>query len=517
MGSYGMGRDPRSLVMNTGNHSVSSDELFCRDLPTTPHPRIGRVLVTGATGYIGGRLVPELVERGYTVRAMVRAASPEHQQRWPMAEIVTADALDLDSLRKALENVRAAYYLLHSMLLGSGDFEEADRQAALNFRQAAEEQGLRRIIYLGGLGDIRAPLSAHLMSRVKVAWHLRQGKVPTTILRAAIILGSGSASYEIIKHLVENLPVIPIPPWGQTKCHPIGIRDVIKYLVGALETEETTGKTFDIGGKDILTYEMMMKKLAEVLGRRRLFVRVPSANTRLFAYIATLLTPVPAPITYCLMESLRHDVVCHSTAIRQIIPFEPLSYKQAVLNAMSREEQDRIHTRWSDAYPPAHELALKLHEIEQPVSFSCTHSMLTEKSAAALFRSFCRIGGKQGWFHGNWLWRLRGILDRIVMGVGTSRGRRSVSNLRINDVIDFWRVEDLQQDEMLLLRAEMKLPGKGWLQFRIDPEGDRNRLSVTAYFQTKSLAGRAYWYACWPFHGFIFVNLIEQIEKRSSQ
>lgn len=491
------------------------DYLLCSDLPSLPRPAIGRILVTGATGYIGGRLVPELVARGYRVRVMVRAESSEHRDRWPNAEIVVADALEPHSLRKALEGIHVAYYLLHSLLLGQREFEAADIQAAANFRRAAEKQNVGRIIYLGGLGDMRSALSAHLKSRLRIAEELQRGNIPATILRAAIIIGSGSASYEIIEHLTRRLPIVFVPYWGRTKCHPIGVRDVIKYLVGVLEIDETTGKTFDIGGRETMTYETMMETLAHLLGKKRAFVRVPFSNIRFYSYLATLLTPVPAPITRCLMEGLKDDVVCQDDAIRRLIPFEPLSYKEALLNAMSREEQDNIRTRWSDAYPPAHELAIKLHEIKEPISYSCTYSLLTEKSSFTLFHSICGIGGQEGWFHGNWLWRLRGMLDKIIMGVGTSRGRRSASTLRVNDVIDFWRVEDLRHDEMLLLRAEMKLPGKGWLAFGIQKEGNMNRLSVKTYFHTNTLGGKAYWYVCWPLHHFVFVNLIKQIERRS--
>ena len=494
--------------------SVDND-FFCCDLPSRPQPQLGRILVTGATGYVGGRLVPELLARGYQVRVMVRAALNEHEQRWPGAEVVVADALSAGSLRAALHGIHTAYYLLHSLLLGQEGLESTEIQAAGNFRKVAEQQGVTRIIYLGGLGEARAPLSPHLRSRMQVAEELGRGPVPTTVLRAAIIIGSGSASYEIIEHLVKSLPVLLVPHWAETRCQPIGIRDVIKYLVGVLETPETSGRSFDIGGKDVLTYREMLQILAELLGRRRLFVSCPFGSIRFFAYCASLLTPVPAPITRCLMEGITNEVVCQNDDIKRILTFEPLGYREALIRAMSREEQDKVHTRWSDAYPPAHELAMKLHEIQGAVRYRSSYSLLTEKSAASLFRSVCKIGGKEGWFHGNWLWRLRGAIDRLLLGVGSSRGRRSSSSLRIGDVIDFWRVEDLKRDAMLLLRAEMKLPGKAWLQFRIDRRGDKNRLSVNAYYQPRGLFGKPYWYIFLPFHFFIFQSLIRQIEKRS--
>jgi hypothetical protein len=290
---------------------------------------------------------------------------------------------------------------------------------------------------------------------------------------------------------------------------------VIKYLVGVLETPETSGKSYDIGGREILTYEKMMKTLANLLGKKRIFIPLPFSNFRFFAYITSLFTPVPARITMCLMGGCKNEVVCQNNDIERAIPFCQLTYKEAVLRAMTREEQDNIYTRWSDAYPPAHELALKLHELPEPPRYTSSYSIPTTKDKAAIFKNICKIGGKQGWFNSNLLWRLRGMIDRILMGVGTSRGRRSDSSLRINDVIDFWRVEDLKPSEMLLLRAEMKLPGKAWLKFNIHQEKDKNVLSVRVFFSPRSLPGKLYWYIFLPFHYFILYDIIHQIEKRS--
>ncbi len=490
-------------------------ELFCHDLPSEPRREVGRVLVTGASGYVGGRLVPELLARAYRVRVMVRAPSPEFSELWPDAEVVVGDALQPESLRRALEGVDTAYYLIHSLLLGPNEFAVTDTKAAVNFRAAAGERALKRIIYLGGLGDVRTDLSSHLRSRARVADELRLGSVPVTILRAGIIIGSGSASYEIIQHLVRKLRVLPIPRWATNRCEPIGIRDVVKYLVGVLEISETSGMSFDIGSGDVLSYRDMMKTLAEVLGRRRYFVSCPLSSIGFYAYIASLLTPVPAPITRCLMEGLRNDVVCLERSIERFLPFRPLTYRQAIVKAMTREEQDNIHTRWSGAYPPAHELAIKLHEVADSVQYTTSYHLETAKEAGPLFGSICRIGGGQGWFANNWMWRMRGWIDRALLGVGTSRGRRSHATLRVNDVIDFWRIEDLQLNRRLLLRSEMRLPGKAWLEFTIDDDGRRRRLGVTAHYLTGSFSGRAYWYALLPFHGLVFDRLIRQIEKRT--
>lgn len=489
-------------------------EVMCELLPTRPHPEIGKVLVTGATGYIGGQLVPTLISRGYSVRVMVRAPSPELANRWKQAEIVVADAQDPDQLEAAMAGVDTAYFLIHSLLLGPRKLESAEIRTAENFRMAAAKQGVQRIIYLGGLGDEHGGRSTHLRSRMAVAEELQRGSVPVTVLRAAIIIGAGSASYEILHHLVRRLPVIPIPLWARTKCQPISIHDVILLLVGVLETPESRGGSFDIGGPDILSYEDMIRSMAAIQGRKRWFPIFPPLPIKFTSYVISLLTPVPHAITWCLMEGVVNEVVCSNNTILELIPFSPMTYRDAVLMAMTRKEQDRIHTRWSDAYPPAWELAIKLNELGTEPRFCTEYSLETRKSPAALYESISRIGGDEGWFNSNWLWRLRGLLDRILMGVGTSRGRRNQAELRINDVIDFWRVEHLKPDASLLLRAEMKLPGMAWLRFTID-QGETNRLGVKAYFHTDSLWGRLYWYACLPFHHFIFRDLIRQIEKRS--
>jgi uncharacterized protein YbjT (DUF2867 family) len=318
---------------------VKQDSLFCADLNTIPQPEIGKILISGASGYIGGRLVPELLARAYRVRIMVRSDSPQYKEKWPEAEIHIADALDKTSLKKALQGIHTAYYLIHSMRLGKKKFVEADIQAAVNFREAAEANKIQRIIYLGGLGDTRSCISPHLRSRMQVAKELKKGKVPITVLRAAIIIGSGSASYEIIKNLVKKLPIFFSPTWARTKCQPISIRDVIKYLVGVLETEETTGKSYDIGGSEVLSYQQMMKTLAQILKKKRHFIPLPCSSIKLYSYITSLFTPVPPSITMCLMEGCNDEVVCQDHDIKKILPFPVLTYKEAVTRAMIREEQ----------------------------------------------------------------------------------------------------------------------------------------------------------------------------------
>lgn len=491
--------------------------LSCDNLPTTPHPGVGLILVTGASGYIGGRLIPELLARGYNVRAMVRSEFliNIHEENWAGADIVVADALKKEHLNWALEGVHTAYYLIHSLLLGHKEFEAADIQAAINFREAALEEGVKRIIYLGGLGDSKNSRSQHLRSRIKVGDELRAGKVPVTTLQAAIIIGSGSAPYEIIRHLASRLPVLPMPHWSKNKCQPIGVRDVIKYLVGVLENEETTAKSFDIGGKDVMTYALMLKSFSEILHKKTIFIPAPFLSIGFYSYFASLLTPVPAQITVGLMEGLRDEVVCRNNKIRRHIQFKPSGYKEAIVRALTREEQDRVYTRWSDSYPPAHELAMKLDELDEHPTFTTSYSIFSEKEASAIFESVCGIGGKQGWFNSNWMWRTRGAVDRMLFGVGSARGRKRHSTLEVNDVIDFWRVEDIRTDRRLLLRAEMKMPGKAWLEFSISRKNDKCRLTITAHFYTDNIPGKVYWYIFFPFHHFIFNDLLEQITSKA--
>jgi len=489
--------------------------LFCDDLPTLPVCDQGIVLVTGASGYIGGRLVPELLERGYRVRVMVRSHARSYDDRWPGAQVVEGDALGIEDLEQAMDNVSTAFYLMHSLLLGPEKCADHEIRVARNFRNAASDKHLKRIIYLGGLGDKNDQLSTHLKSRLDVARELVKGAVPVTILRAAVIIGSGSASFEIIKNLVERVPVIFLPDHAKTLCQPISIRDVIKYLVGCLEHEETQGREFDIGGSEILSYENMMKVVAGILEKKRFFPKLP-LNLNVFSYFASFITPVPAPITRSLMEGLANEVVCRNSDILSMISFETVPFREAVKRAMKIEEDDKITSRWSDAYPPTCDLAPRLHELSRRTRYTSTHFILTNKAAISLFYSICRIGGREGWFHNNWMWRLRGEIDRLLLGVGMKRGRRSQSELRENDVIDFFRVEKMEPMSRLLLRAEMKLPGLAWLEFTVKPDNQgTNQLNVTAYFEPGGLFGVIYWYVFLPFHYLIFTRLIKAIERRS--
>ncbi len=312
----------------------------CLELPTTPRPEIGTVLVTGATGYIGGRLVPELSARGYRVRLMVRRESARELRRWPGTEVAIADALDPTALVEALRGVHTAYYLIHSLHLGRDEFESADIQAAINFRKAAEVNDVDRIIYLGGLGDVSTDLSAHLESRMRVAQKLDRGTASTTIIRAAMIIGSGSISFEIVKSLVTRLPVILVPRWGRTECQPISIRDVVGYLVGVLEAPASAGRTFDIGGSEILRYDEILRTIARLMGEKRLFLPSPISNVAVYARIVSLVSPVPVSIIRCLLGGCRNRVVCDNDDIREIIPLELMPFEDALLRALSCEPRN---------------------------------------------------------------------------------------------------------------------------------------------------------------------------------
>ena len=498
--------------------SWEKSDLLCSDLSTTPRHDLGTVLVTGATGYIGGRLVPELLARGYTVRVMARVDTGECERRWPEAETVVADALYKEQLEKAVEGVDTAFYLIHPSFIGYKKYRETDLIAARNFREVASKAGIRRIIFLGTIID-QDSLKDTIQSKIiKIPSELYRGTVPLTNIRVAMIIGSGSAFYELVKYLVSRSPIILIPPWAKNKVQPISIRSLMHVLVGTLETEETAGKSFDICGDEMLTYEDMFRIYSEMLGKRKIYVKTFFNNLRLFSYFASLLTPLPESVIRSMIVRGRFEMICNNNADNLRNLYTPIKFRDSVLRAMSREERDAVHTRWSDEYPREHELAVKLNELSKPPRFISTYVRMTEESKKDLFRSFCKIGGDKGWLHSNWMWRLRGLLDRLLLGVGISRGRRSSSSLRLNDVIDFWRVEEIIDNQKLLLRAEMKLPGLAWLEFNIKGgDNGQRKLSVTAYYASKGIFGLIYWYIFLPFHHIIFTNLLKQIEIKARE
>ncbi|MHB1390956.1 MAG: SDR family oxidoreductase [Thermoleophilia bacterium] len=488
---------------------------MCEGLLTVPLTGAGTILVTGASGYVGGRLMTELLGRGYRVRAMVQTDAGLYDGVWPGAEVVAADALEPGQLRTALDGVEAAYYLIHPIHFRSTEYESADVRAAANFRRAAEAAGVKRIIYLGGLADLRCPPASRLCQRHKVAEELKSGTPQTTVLRAAVIIGSGSAAYEMFKNLAQRLPLVPMPPWGANLCQPVSLTDAIRYLVGVLETPATAGRDFEIGGPDILSYEDMMRALLRRTRRLSRIIHIPVASIRIYAYAASLITPVPYSLAKALLTGFSSELVCGDNSIRELVPFPPLSHEASLDRAMAAEAGHWVLSRWSDAYPATYDQVVRLSELRHAPSHISSGSLISAKASAALFDTVTRVGGERGWFSTSWMWQARGILDRLAKGVGTSRGRKNVKGLRVNDVIDFWRVEELEENRRLLLRAEMKLPGRAWLEFDVEPDDDGSLMSVKAYYDTDRLWGRVYWYFLLPFHHRLFRKLLEDIDRES--
>lgn len=433
---------------------------------------------------------------------------------------VRGDALDPRTLPDALAGVEVAYYLIHSMQRAGeseGDFHERDLAAAREFGRAARAAGVRRIVYLGGLGDPASELSRHLRSRQQTGDALRESGVPVTEFRAAIIVGSGSASFEMIRHLVERVPVMVCPRWVYTRVQPIAIRNVIDYLAAALDVPESAAQTIEIGGADVLTYGEMMTGYARRRGLRRALIPVPVLTPRLSSYWVHWVTPIPAEIAEPLIEGLRNEVVVRGDVARRLFPgIEPTDYATALDRALRVLETGEVETAWSDALVNA-------VGVGDPVVLKSAEGMLLERrqaqvraGAEAVFREFTAIGGDRGWPSFQVLWRLRGLLDRAVGGVGLRRGRRDPDELRPGDALDFWRVEAVEPGRLLRLRAEMKVPGRAWLQFEAKPHGpDHTILVQSAYFAPKGLAGLAYWYSLYPIHGPIFSRMLQELARRA--
>lgn len=478
-----------------------------------------KVLVTGATGYIGGRLAPRLLDAGYDVRCMAR--DPKRltlDPWWSEAEVVQGDALDPAGLDAAMQGCDVAYYLIHSM--GEvGGFAERDRTAAGNFRDAAERAGLRRIVYLGGLGLDDEELSPHLSSRHDVGRVLASGPVPVTELRAAVIIGSGSVSFEMIRHLSEVLPIIMRPKWVRTRCQPIAVRNVLEILIAAIEETTDESHIYEIGGPDVLTYQQMIQHYADVAGlRRRIVLPLPIFSKRLSPGFVGLVTPLPIEIIRPLIASLLHDVV----VTRETPPgFEPerlIPYKEAVRRALYRIEHLEVETRWSDAVnDPAAPLPTdpkwaQARRIENVQRVRCA------TTPDEVFEMVQRIGGDTGYYAMNWAWSVRGWIDKLIGGVGLRRGRRHPIDLRPGESLDFFRVALIEPDaHRLLLRAEMKVPGTAWLgwEVRSDPAGCE--LIQTATFVPRGLVGRAYWWALLPFHAPIFRLMAHNIVRAAER
>ena len=475
------------------------------------------VLVTGATGYIGGRLVPRLLEAGYQVRCLVRDADRLQGRPWSdQVDIVEADALRPETLPEAMAGVWATYYLIHS-LSDTKEYRERDIIVARNFGDAAKAAGIERIIYLGGLGDPEAQLSVHLRSRQETGAALREAGVPVTEFRAAVIVGSGSLSFEMIRYLAERLPVMICPRWVYTRIQPTAIEDVLSYLVGALEVPESAGRVIEIGGADVLTYGDMMKGYAQVRGLRRLLIPVPVLTPRLSAHWVHWMTPVNAGIVYPLIEGLRNEVVVRNDTAERLFPdIEPVGYDTAVRRALDSLESGQVETRWSDSLastagdvPPIELTTEEGLQIER-------RQQIVDAPPEDVYAVFSRLGGEQGWLYADSLWWLRGVADRLVGGPGFRRGRRDPDEVRVGDALDFWRVEAVEPDRLMRLRAEMKVPGQAWLQFEARPRDDGKTLLVqTAFLAPKGLPGFLYWYGLYPFHGPIFGNMIHRVAERA--
>lgn len=476
------------------------------------------ILVTGATGYVGGRLIPRLLEAGYPLRVLVRDSSRLQGRDWiDQVEVFQGDVLKPETLLPALEGVSATYYLIHSMMSGS-DFHQRDEQAARSFAAAAKAGGVGRIIYLGGLGDPDAELSDHLRSRQDTGAALQSAGVPVLEFRAGVIVGAGSASFEMIRYLTERVPIMISPRWVFTRTQPISIGNILDYLVAAIELEESKDVIIEIGGPDVLSYEDMLRGYAAIRGLKRAIVPVPVLTPRLSSYWVHWVTPIPAALANPLIEGLRNEVVVRDHHARDLFPsINLLSYDQAVEEALASLEASSVETAWSDA------LSSTLGA-NAPVQLTTTDGMIIERRnldvsvpPEYVYRAFTSLGGERGWLYANWAWQLRGVFDRLIGGVGLRRGRRDMKHLRVGDALDFWRVEALEPDHKMLLRAEMKVPGRAWLQFEAQPlEPGGTRLIQTAYFAPKGLLGFLYWHVLYPIHARIFSGLIKAVGNTAS-
>lgn len=479
------------------------------------------ILVTGATGYVGARLVPRLVEAGYRVRAAGRSLPKLRSRPWandPHVELVELNVFNRESLETALRGVAAAFYFVHSMNLESTDFAASDRLAAQIMVEASVAVGLPRIIYLGGLGESTKDLSKHLRSRAEVAAILSAGPVPVTVLRAGMILGSGSTSFEILRYLVERLPVMITPRWVVTPSQPIAVRNVLTYLIECLRVPETIGRSFDIGGPDVLPYCDLMQIYAEEarLGRR-MIIPVPVFTPTLSSYWIHFVTPVPSYIARPLAEGLRNPVVCQENEITKLIPQRLLPCREAIKLALERIETHQVESRWTDAgVTPPPEWANPGDPHWAGGTFYTDERIIkVTDSPAEVWYRIERLGGKTGWYYGNWLWKLRGYIDRLLGGVGLNRGRRNEQELFPGDALDFWRVMLVEKERKLMLHAEMILPGEAFLEFHISQGDGYTEVRQTARFLPHGLSGLLYWWAVTPLHEFVFNGMLRGIAAAS--
>ncbi|MBX3025795.1 DUF2867 domain-containing protein [bacterium] len=465
-----------------------------------------RILVTGATGYVGSRLLRALTARGAALRGLARRPEILRARVGPGVEVVGGDVLRPETLPAALAGVGTAYYMIHSM--GSAEpFEERDCVAAQHFGRAARAAGVRRIIYLGGLGDPAETLSPHLRSRLQVGDILRDSGVETIELRASIVIGSGSLSFELVRALVERLPVMIMPRWVSVPAQPIAIDDVLAYLIAARDLPPGPSRVFEIGGADVVTYADLMREYAALRGLRRWMIPVPVLTPRLSSLWLGLVTPVYARIGRKLIESIVHATVVRDPAAAEVFGIRPRGMQAAIAEALRAEERELDETRWSDA----------LSSLGEPrdwggVRFGSrlvdARSAVAAVPPARAFAPVRRIGARTGWYCADWLWTLRGWIDLLLGGAGMRRGRRDPDALRVGDVLDCWRVEVYEPDRRLRLAAEMKLPGRAWLEFEVEPHPAGARVRQTAIFDPVGLAGLAYWYGIYPLHQLVFAGML---------
>ena len=467
------------------------------------------VLLTGATGYVGGRLLPLLEERGYRVRCLSRRPAALRGVVAPGTDVVAGDVLDSSSLGPALEGVDVAFYFVHSM--GStADFAEEDRQAARNFAAAARSAGVRRIIYLGGLGNPDGNLSKHLRSRQETGDLLRASGVPVVELRASIVIGSGSLSFEMVRALVERLPIMICPKWVRVLAQPIAVEDLLAFLLESIELPGDASRLFEIGGPEPVSYGQIMREYAGQCGLRRLMIPVPLLTPYLSSLWLGLVTPLYARVGRKLVESLKNATVVSKNLAQTTFTVRHMQLSAAFARSLVHEDREFAATRWSDA----------LSSSGKPRSYGGVRfgSRLVDSRTAEVpvpstiaFSPIQRIGGETGWYYGNALWRLRGALDLLVGGVGVRRGRRDPVNLRVGDTLDFWRVEAYEPDRLLRLQAEMKLPGRAWLEFEVTTKSDHGTIRQTALFDPVGLLGLGYWYALYPLHQLVFAGMLRNL------
>ncbi|MFO7720737.1 MAG: SDR family oxidoreductase [Gillisia sp.] len=473
-----------------------------------------RILLTGANGYIGLRLLPQLLELGHEVVCAVRNKNrlSANKELLSKIEIVEIDFLELpDEIPDAIKNIDAAYYLIHSMSGSMEDFDEQEAESAQNFNKLMAETTVKQVIYLSGIVN-KEKLSKHLQSRKRVEEILYQGDFKLTVLRAAIIVGSGSASFEIIRDLCEKLPIMITPKWVNTKCQPTSIRDVLLFLTGVLGNEKCYNDSFDIGGPDVLSYKQMMQQYAEVRDLKLYILDVPIMSPKLSSYWLYFVTSTSYKLAVNLVNSMKVEVISNDKRLEEILGLHPISYKEAIKLAFYKIEQNQVVSSWKDSMSSGR-FRKDLNKYIQVPTFGClkdAQSIKIENPEEVLERIWA-IGGLTGWYYGNWLWKVRGYLDKAFGGVGLRRGRTHPSNINVGDSLDFWRVllADKEQKRLLLF-AEMKVPGEAWLEFEID---DENMLHQTATFRPKGIWGRIYWYSMLPFHYFIFDGMLKRIAK----